>query len=71
MKIKTSNNKKLTLKIFIENLATCNGFEEDPKCTMFNTDFEIGFWDIQDAKNYYIHNRKQLKSDWQSAFNGE
>ena len=71
MKIKTSNNKKLTLKIFIENLASCNGFDEDIKCKLFNTDFEIGFWDIQDAIKYYKHNRMQLNADCQSAFNGE
>ena len=67
MKIKTSNNKKLTLKIFIENLANCNGFDEDAKCTLFNTDFEVGFWDIQDAIKYYKHNRKQLRMEWQLA----
>ena len=67
MKIKTGNDKNLSLKIFIENLANCNGFDEDAKCTLFNTDFEVGFWDIQDAKNYYIHNRKQLRMEWQLA----
>ena len=67
MKIKTGNDKNLSLKIFVENLANCNGFDEDAKCTLFNTDFEVGFWDIQDAKNYYIHNRKQLRMEWQLA----
>ena len=69
-KIKTGNFKHLNLKIFVENLANCNGFDEDTKCTLFNTDFEIGFWDVQDAINYYKHNRKQLKADWYSAFKG-
>lgn len=68
MKIKNVSNKNLSLKIFIENLANCNGFDEDPKCTLFNTDFEVGFWDIQDAINYYKYNRKELKAEWKSAF---
>lgn len=67
MKIKNVSNKNLSLKIFIENLANCNGFDEDPKCTLFNTDFEVGFWDIQDAINYYKYNRKELKAEWKSA----
>ena len=71
IKIKTGNNKNLNLKIFLENLENCNGFDEDTKCTLFNTDFEVGFWDVQDAKNYYKHNKKQLKADWNFAFRGE
>lgn len=70
-KIKTGNSKHLNLKIFVENLANCNGFDEDAKCTLFNTDFEVGFWNFKDAIQYYKHNRKQLKADWNSAFKGD
>ena len=70
-KIKTGNSKHLNLKIFVENLANCNGFDEDTKCKLFSTDFEVGFWNLKDAIQYYKHNRKQLKADWNSAFKGE